>query len=174
MKKRVGWADPDAIIGEPRTQLVGGFAYLFAEEKHVKQRQVKRCLDLVIGKAGGGFQQIFPGVDQPPLLVTLIDDPVENGFYDVRAGFTVCPGTQPVEGVFVEDQQPALVASILLSGPTKMIIKSYGPLMKYMNQNALKCVVGWREWYLYYENDKSCNNIIWVQHLAEKEPVTIS
>jgi hypothetical protein len=39
-----------------------------------------------------------------------------------------------------------------------------------MNQNALKCVVGWREWYLYYENDKSCNNIIWVQHLVEKEP----
>jgi len=170
MKKRIGWADPEAIIGEPRTQMVGGFTYLFAEEKHVKTRQVKRCLDRVIGKAGAGYTQIFPGVDQPPLLVTLIDDPVENGIYDVRAGFVVRQGTQPVEGIFIEEQPPALIASILVNGPTNKIVKSYGPLMQYMNQNAMKCVVGWREWYLYYENDKSSNNIIWVQHLAEKEP----
>ncbi len=51
MKKRIGWAEPEAVVGEPRTQVVTGFTYLFAEEKHVKQNLVKHCLELVIGKA---------------------------------------------------------------------------------------------------------------------------
>jgi len=35
MKKRIGWADPKSTLGEPRAQMVVGFTYLFAEEKHV-------------------------------------------------------------------------------------------------------------------------------------------
>jgi hypothetical protein len=171
MKNEVGWADPEAIVGVPRTQMVGGFTYLFAEEKHIKEGSVGHSLDRVIAIVEAGFKHIFPGANQPQLLVMFIDDPVENGIYDVRAGFAVCQCTQPVEGLYVEDQPAALVASILFTGPTTMIMKSYGPLMQYMNETALKCVVGWREWHLYYENDHSSNNIIWVQHLAERVPV---
>lgn len=173
MKIETGWADPEVVVGAPRIQMVAGFTYFFAEEKHIMENLVGRSLDRVVAIVRAGFQRIFPRVDQPSLLVMFIDDPVEDGIYDVRAGFAVSHGTQPVDGVFVEDQQPALVASILYCGPIGMIHKSYSPLMEYMNQNALKCVVGWREWYLYYENHESSNNVLWVQHLAERQSTAI-
>ena len=40
MKKKSGWAEPKYIIGEPRVQKVGGFTYLFVEQKHVEESQV--------------------------------------------------------------------------------------------------------------------------------------
>jgi hypothetical protein len=54
------------------------------------------------------------------------------------------------------------------SGKIESVIKSYGPLMDYMTANGLKCVEGWREWYLYWESDNSTNNISWVQHVAQE------
>lgn len=42
------------------------------------------------------------------------------------------------------------------------------PLMDYVNAQGLRCVEGWRDWYLYWEDDASPNNITLVQHVAER------
>ena len=96
------------------------------------------------------------------------DIPDEPRWYDVQVGFSVPKGTPPYGEARVRYVKPTLVASIVVTGNLRAVVKSYGPLLEFMKAKGLKDVVGWREWYLYWESDDSMNNVTWVQHLAEE------
>ena len=101
------------------------------------------------------------------LLVMFIDLD-EPKMYDVQAGYVVPEGTTPQGETQVRFVPPTLVAGMLVWGDLGSVVKSYAPLMEFMNTHGLKCIEGWREWYLLFESDTSMNNITWVQHVAEE------
>lgn len=56
---------------------------------------------------------------------------------------------------------PTLCAGVLVWGAD--VTASYAPLVAYMEEQGLEPTEGWREWYLYWEDDASPNNITLVQ-----------
>lgn len=47
--------------------------------------------------------------------------------------------------------------------------KKNGPLLEFVETAGYRSIVGWREWYLYWEDADSMNNVTWVQHMVEEE-----
>jgi hypothetical protein len=161
--QNVGWAEPQFILGECRTQVVAGFRYLYLEEKHIAEWDVGDMITPLKDRITRAYRQTYGGAEPPTLLVMFID--LEEQYYDVRAGFAVGPDTPPLEGPRVLDVPPALCAGYLAWGAN--FWEGYGPLMDYMDAQGLRCIEGWREWYLYSEGEGSPNNIMLVQHVAE-------
>jgi hypothetical protein len=166
MKHEIGWAEPGFLVGQPRTQKVAGFHYLFVEEKHVAESEVGNAMGHLFPKLFAAGASVFGAAGSPPVLAMFID--LEPKMYDVQLEFMVQPGTAAAGEAQVRYVEPALVASIVVGGGIEAVIQSYGPLMEYMNVNGLKCAEGWREWYLFRESDNSANNVSWVQHVAEE------
>ena len=167
MEQKVGWAEPGCVIGQPRIQKVDGFQYLYAEQMHVHETEVGNAMGVVMGRLGSAWERIFGKAPSPPMLVMFIDLD-EPRMYDVQAGYVVPEGTTPQGETQVRYVPPALVASMLVWGDLSSVPKSYAPLMEFMNAQGLKCIEGWREWYLLFESDSSMNNVTWVQHVAEE------
>jgi hypothetical protein len=169
MGKEVGWAEPEYLIGQPRIHKVAGFHYLYVEQKHVHEGQVGLHMGPLIGKMEDAHKLGFGEAEKPPLLVMFTDIPDEPRWYDIQAGYSVPQGTVPCGEAWVRAIEPALVASILVWGSLEAVVKGYGPLLEFMKANGYKDIVGWREWYLYWESEDSTNNITWVQHIAAEE-----
>lgn len=166
MEQKINWADPEYVISQPRIQKVAGFHYLYAEQPHVHETEVGNAMGVVMGRLGSAWECIFGKTPSPPMLVMFIDLD-EPRMYDVRAGFVVPEGTTPQGETQVRFVPAALVAGMLAWGGISAVVKTYAPLMEFMDTHGLKCIEGWREWRLVFEGDTSTNNITWVQHVAE-------
>jgi hypothetical protein len=167
MERRTHKAEPVYLISQPRVQEVDGFHYLYAEWKHVHEAEVGNALDVVIGRLSSAWEKIFRKTPSPPML-TMSHDLDEPKMYDVQAGYVVPEGTTPQGETQVRFVPPALVAGILVWGDISAIVKSYAPLMDFMDTHGLTCIEGWREWRLLHAGDASPHNITWVQHVAEE------
>ncbi len=162
-----GWAEPAKVISAPRIQMVDGFTYLYFEDKNKLDREVGSSVGALIPKVEETYRQMFAGAKTPPLLFFFNDvGQAEDGayIYDVQIGVPVSPGTQPACGALVRDVPAALIAAMLVWGELNSVYQTYGPLCEFIETSGYECVVGWREYYLYMESDRSGNNITWVQH----------
>jgi hypothetical protein len=167
MIEKSGWAEPNFIIGEPRVQKVAGFTYLYVEQKHVEESRVGASLDPLFEKIHAAYKLGLGEFTMLPSLIMFTDIPDQPRWYDVQVGFSVPGGTPPYGEAHVRDVEPTLIASIVVLGNLESVVKSYGPLLEFIKAKGLKDIVGWREWYLYWEGEESMNNVTWVQHLAE-------
>ena len=168
MERATGWAEPDCIIGQPRLQKVDGFHYLYVEQQHVAESEVGVYIGSLFGKIHDAYEKGYGAAEKPPILVMFFDLPDEPRVYDMQVGFSVPEGTSPLGEAQVRYVEPSLCASVLVWGNLDSVISSYGPLLEFMDTKDLKCIEGWREWYLYWEGDSSSNNITWVQHVAQE------
>ena len=168
MSTEVGWADPQMMISEPRVQRVAGFHYLYVEQEHVAESDVGWAMGDLMPKAHDAYCQAREGVELPPMLAMFIDLPDEPRVYDVQVGYAFREGVPARGGAQVRYVEPALCAGLLVWGTLDDILKSYGPLMGFVEAKGLKGVEGWREWYLYWEDAASRNNVTLVQDVVEE------
>jgi len=166
MSTEVGWADPEMMISEPRVQRVAGFHYLYVQQKHVAESDVGWAMGDLMPKALEAYRQGQEGVEPPSMLAMFIDLPGEPNVYDVQVGYASREGVPARGGAQVRYVEPALCASLLVWGTLDDILKSYGPLMGFVEAKGLTNVEGWREWYLYWEDAASRNNVTLVQHVV--------
>jgi hypothetical protein len=167
MSTEVGWADPERVMSEPRVGRVAGFHYLYVDQKHVAESAVGWAMGDLMPKALGAYLQGQEGVEPPPMLAMFIDLPGEEQVYDVQVGYAFHGEATPRGGAQVRYVEPVLCAGIVVWGTLDDVLKSYGPLMSFVEARGLKNVEGWREWYLYWEGDQSRNNVTLVQHVVE-------
>jgi hypothetical protein len=148
--------------------MAGGFDYLYVDEKHVVESEVGMYIGSLMEAIYGAYEQGFGKAERPPLLATFIDVPDEPRTYDIQIGYSVPRGTPPLGHAQVRYVEPTLVCSILVWGSLDVIPKSYGPLLEFVEAAGYRGIVGWREWYLYWEDAESMNNVTWVQHVIEE------
>ena len=160
-----GWAAPDQIIGAPRMQKVEGFYYFYIEQVHPTQGEKEEPVDSMIERVAGLFDQYSP-VSKPPLLVMwflVAKDPYQ---YDIQVGYAISKEI-PVEGeAKVRYVPPTLCGSLVACGDVEVYASSYGPLLDFIDSQGYLPVEGFRETCLYWEGEKSKNNIVWIQHPA--------
>jgi hypothetical protein len=167
MSTEVGWADPEMMISEPRVQRVAGVHYLYVEQKRVAESAVGWAMGDLMPKALAAYRQGHAGIEPPPMLAMFIDLPGEERAYDVHVGYAFREDVSPRGGAQVRYVEPALCAGLLVWGTLDDILKSYGTLMAFVEAKGLRNVEGWREWYLYWEDPASRNNVTLVQHVVE-------
>jgi len=169
MTKEIGWTEPEYIIGQPRIQKVGGFLYLYAEEKHVKESEGGPVISSLIGKAYDACRKTF-GRKVGNLVITHLILPKETeSMYDIQVGFALSgdANVTPLGEAKIRYVEPALCAGILVWGTVDDIVKSFSPLSEFIKEKELKCSdVGWREWTLYNDDTK---NAIFLQQRVLKE-----
>jgi len=156
------------MISEARVQRVAGFHYLYVEQKHVAESAVGWAMGDLMPKALEAYRQGQEGVEPPPMLATFLDLPGEGRAYDVHVGYAFRESVSPRGGAQVRYVEPALCAGLLVWGTLDDILKSYGKLMGFVEAKGLTNIVGWREWYLYWEDPASRNNVTLVQHVVEE------
>jgi hypothetical protein len=152
MSTEVGWADPEMMISEPRVQRVAGVHYLYVEQKRVAESAVGWAMGDLMPKALAAYRQGHAGIERA---------------YDVHVGYAFREDVSPRGGAQVRYVEPALCAGLLVWGTLDDILKSYGTLMAFVEAKGLRNVEGWREWYLYWEDPASRNNVTLVQHVVE-------
>jgi hypothetical protein len=170
MTEEVGWAEPQYIISQPRVQKVGGFLYLYVEEKHVKESEGGPVISTLIGKAHDACRKAFGRKVGNLVIMHLILPKETESMYDIQVGFALSGDADvtPAGEAKVRYVEPALCAAILIWGTVDDIIKSFSPLSEFMNEKGLKgSDVGWREWTLYNDNTK--NAIFLQQRVLEEE-----
>ena len=165
MRQEIGGAEPDYIIGQPRLQKVEGFHYFYMELKHTDPGQAGP----LARKAHDTYARVIGESYRPTLLVMFFSVPDEPNVYDIQTGFSVRKGTVPIGEAKVRYVEPTLCVSLLAWGDIGVYAKSYAPLIEFAEEKGLKCKEGFREWDLYWEGDRSKNNIILVQHPVEEE-----
>lgn len=164
----VGWADPEMMISKPRVQRVAGFHYLYVEQKHIAESDVGWAMGELMPRALEAYLQGREGLEPPPMLAMYIDLPDEPRVYDVEVGYAFRESVSARGGAQVRYVEPALCAGLLVWGTLDDILKSYGSLMAFVEAKGLMNVEGWREWYLYWEDPASRNNVTLVQHVVEE------
>ncbi len=172
MQREVGWAEPDYIIGQPRLQKVAGFHFFYIEQKHAERGQEGPSISSLTRKARDAYAKVIGESSAPALCVLWFGGPGEPGLYDNQLGFAVREGTTPLGEAKVRYVDPTLCVSLLAWGDVGVFARSYAPLMAFAEGKGLKCIEGFREWDLYWEGEKSKNNIILVQHPVELAPLT--
>jgi hypothetical protein len=168
MSTEVGWADPEMMISEPRAQRVMGFHYLYVEQEHVAESDVGWAMGDLMPKALEAYRHGGEGIEPPPILAMFLDLPGAERAYDVQVGYAFRESVLPRGGAEVRYLEPALCAGLLVWGTLDDILKSYGTLMAFVEAKGLRNVEGWREWYLYWEDAASRNNVTLVQHVVEE------
>ncbi len=166
MDVSIGWAEPDRIIGTPRMQRVEGFTYFYIEQIHPAQGEKEEPIASMIERLGRLFQQHSP-VSRPPLVVMfLLVEEEGPSQYDIQVGYAISEEI-PVEGeARVRYVPPTLCGSLVACGDVEVYASSYGPLLDFIDSQGYLPVEGFRETCLYWEGEKSKNNIIWIQHPA--------
>lgn len=162
----IGWAEPEKILSAPRTQHLPGFSYFYTETKNVTTAEFGKRLDEIVGSVQAAYQEGVGTLAFQPLLVFTIDvdSPDREDRYDIQAGYAVPSGTAPCGEAQVREVAPALVASMLAWGKVPEIWPCYQTLIDYIEAEGYACITGWREYYLYREDDSSKNSVTWVMH----------
>jgi hypothetical protein len=168
MSQNIGWAEPNRAISEPRVQMVAGFTYQYLETSEVPEMAVGNYVVAFRKQLQAAYRSQFGPAALPPLLAMYLDIPGKTGVYDVQIGFVVEEQTPRLGEAKCRYVEPALIAGMIVGGDIDAVLSTYGPLMAFTNQHGLKCVVGWREWYLHWESDTSSNSITWVMHNVEE------
>lgn len=168
MKQTVGWAEPRCVISAPRVQKVEGFYYQYLESKDVHEMEVGIHVVTMRQQMQDAYRAVFGPAAMPPILAMFIDVPGKTGRHDVQIGFAVEANTPPLVEAKARFVAPALIAGMIVGGDIDAVVSTYGTLTKFMDENRLKGVAGWREWYLHWENDTSLNSITWVMHDLEE------
>jgi hypothetical protein len=169
LKQKIGWAEPDNIIGQPRLQRVRGFHFFYIEQKHTDPSQEAPSMDLLTKKAREAYAKVIGESYAPAICNMWFKVPGESDLYDNQVGFAVREGTPQLGEAKVRYVEPTLCVSLLAWGDVSVYAKSYSPLIAFAKDKGLKCIEGFREWDLYWEGDDSKNNIIQIQHPVEVE-----
>ncbi len=168
MKQMTGWAEPRSVISAPRVQKVDGFYYQYLESKDVPEMEVGSHVVTLRKQMQAAYRAAFGPAAMPPTLAMYLDIPGKTGLYDVQIGFAVEADTPLLGEARRRYVAPALIAGMIVGGDIDAVVSSYGSLMNFINKNGLKCITGWREWYLHWESDTSLNSITWVMHDVEE------
>lgn len=168
MKQNIGWAEPNWTISEPRVQKVDGFYYQYLEARDVPEMEVGNYVLTFRKLMQDAYHAVFGPATMPPVLAMYLDIPGKKGLYNVQIGFVVEENTPQLGDAKSRYVEPALIVGMIVGGDIDAVLSTYGPLMEFTNKNDLKCVIGWREWYLHWESDISKNSITWVMHNVEE------
>jgi hypothetical protein len=168
--KKIGWAEPEYVVSQPRIQKVDGFHYFYLEKKGVSEMGVGEHILPMIAEASKNIAESNAKVGEvTPLLVMFIDVPGKLRYYDMQVGFSVAPDVKPVGEAMVRYVKPALSSSALAWGEINMVPKTYGLTIDFAKEKGFEGAGEWREWYLYWEKDVSRNNVTLVQWILKEE-----
>ena len=161
-------AKPEFVVGEMRIQRFPGPTYLHAER------------ETTLAKIGGVAGEVVPA-----LLKAVADGnvritgPMINVYqgatgdretsFKLCIGLAVAEGTKPVGDFKVKKLDDFRCATVLFSGPMAKIGDAYAKLFPALMAAGHTPTGETREYYLYWESDKSPNNIVLIQ-AGIKEP----
>jgi hypothetical protein len=158
MEEKVRWAKPEYVIGLPRLQKVDGFYYLYTEQKHIHESEVRNSIGPMFSMICDTYKKRHGKTNRFSILVIFFTVPNEPRMYDIQVGYSVLKRPAPEKEIQVRYVEPTLCASVLVRGNLDLVKKSCGLLVKFMYGNKFETMEGRRELYLYCEGMSSTNN----------------
>lgn len=152
--------DSEVTIGEMRLQTMPPITYLYAS-KQTTMEALRADIDEFMAKTAAA-QQAAPGMVAGPYLFVYIMD-ADMSRFEMRIGFPVVVGTRAPEGLQVAELGEFRCASLVYGGGLQHMTRAWNELMEAMKQQGLTPRNETREWYLYFENDGSPNNVTMLQ-----------
>ena len=152
-------ANPEVTFGEVRTQTVREMSY-FCVEAQTTMAELRSTIDtsmdsLALAEVAGRVRAAGPmlfrylGTTEP---------------FTLQIGFPVAPGTAPVGDAQVTELAPFACASLIHGGDLGHLSEGYAALSSGMKALGLEQGDEMWEWYLYFEDDTSANNVTWLLH----------
>ncbi|MFL7811278.1 MAG: GyrI-like domain-containing protein [Anaerolineae bacterium] len=155
-----GTADPPFIFGQMRVQNMPGMPFFFVCTETTMDglsEAIDRLMPLLVAARDEG------GVTtMGPLVMRYLGESM-GGAFRLEAGYPVAKGTQPAGEAQVATLPPFPCASLLYSGGMDHLSDAYDLLMEAIEDAGLQHVEEAREWYLYFEEDDSPNNVTLIQ-----------
>jgi effector-binding domain-containing protein len=165
-------AKPEFLVSEMRIQRLPGPTYLHAETETTlaKIGQVagetipalrKAIADqnrVVMAHGGGNVYITGPLIFVYQGATGEMDTP-----FKLCIGFAVAEGTKPLGVYKVKKLDDFRCATVLFSGPMAKVGEAYGKLFPALTAAGHTPTGETREYYLYWESDKSPNNILLIQ-----------
>jgi predicted transcriptional regulator YdeE len=155
-------AKPEFLVGEMRIQRLPGPTYLHAETEttlaKIGQVAGETIPALLKALAEGNVRLPGPMINVYRGATGEMDTP-----FKLCIGFAVAEGTKPVGVYKVKKLDDFRCATVLFSGPMAKIGEAYGKLFPALTAAGHTPTGETREYYLYWESDKSPNNILLIQ-----------
>jgi effector-binding domain-containing protein len=156
-----GTATPEFTISPMRVQTMRGgpFFYLSTPTTmpELGQAIASTMPKLMAAQRAGNVTMAGP-------MVFIYTGEYENGPFLLEMGFPVPEGTQPAGEAQVRRLSDFHCASVVYCGALRHMSQAYGELGVKMQQAGLQMGNEMREWYLYFEDDQSPNNVTLIQH----------
>ncbi|MGI6209886.1 MAG: GyrI-like domain-containing protein [Anaerolineae bacterium] len=160
-------AVPEFTLSEPRVGTMQGFRHFYVPGR-ASMRDIAQVAGDLIDRVSAAYAGADTAVNGPVNLILSYSMPDESGEFDIAAGFSVAPGVEPAGEAQVEDVAGYRCASLVLSGRLVNLKEAHEALTKFVQEQGLQFGPAFREWYLYWEDDSSPNNVILITYeLAE-------
>jgi effector-binding domain-containing protein len=151
-------ADPEVTLSPMRVQTVRGFDYFYMSTRATMETMmagIGALMPQVMAVQASGQVQMGG-----PLVFSYVGGPSE---FELRVGFPVPKGTIATEGATVATMGEFRCASLIYCGPMSQIGRAFGELMASVPKAGLAMGQESREWYLYFEDPESANNVTMLQ-----------
>jgi effector-binding domain-containing protein len=158
-------ADPEYSIGEMRVQTMRGCEFF-----HVGVETTMAGMGEAIGRV---MPRLFEAqregrvVSAGPVVFVYTGGDATSPFL-LEMGFPVAAGTAPVSEAKVRRLDDFHCASLVYCGALKHLGKAYDALGRAVERAGLKHSGEMREYYLYFEDDDSPNNVTLLQYRIEE------
>ena len=150
--------EPEFAVGPMRVQTLGGFTYLY-QSKEITQAQLPMTFGELTGSVMAGMKeanvQPLGGVIASYRGATDMAKP-----FTLECGFSVPVETKTVGDLKLRKLEPFRAATVIFSGSIGRIREGIQQLQQEMARAGLKSSGEYREYYLYWEDFNSPNNVI--------------
>lgn len=151
----------DFIISQVRVQTLAGFTYLYrsfdTSFQTMSQPVGQAIADMEKAIAAGKLHPVGPMI----FIYHDMRDPYKPFTLDL--GFPVPEGSAAPEGYQVGKVEPFKCATVLFSGPLSKVPDAFNKLMGSLAPMGLHPTRTTREFYLYWEDPNSPNNVLQIQ-----------
>ena len=154
-------AVPEVTVGQMRVQTMRGLTYFYVS-KRTTMEAMKADIDELMGKVAAARAAAHIEMDGPYVFTYYIMGG-DMSTFEMRIGFPVPAGTQAAGGAQVVDLGEFRCASLVYCGSLQHISRACEELMQAMRREGLTPLAESREWYLYFEDGGSANNVTMLQ-----------